>query len=243
MTPAYTLLSHRQIEAPDAPASPATPPQIADGPERISVTDSAVLEALEAGMRILNSHSSSSVLYQAVRVVEATRQIADGIIWSIIAEMGLTDCANDRQAHSTSECPVVGTLEYKRLDIQERSWESGASRYSLTNQPLGYACAQFRCANQGCVQYAVDEHGCQDGCKCADVDNEDPNTTGLVWGAVFIVVAALVLAVMVGGFWVVRKRRNHDAILVLTEEPQMPVSPSQKAEEGQGLVVSARSQL
>eukprot|EP00656_Telonema_subtile_P009102 TRINITY_DN1426_c0_g1_i1.p1 TRINITY_DN1426_c0_g1~~TRINITY_DN1426_c0_g1_i1.p1 ORF type:complete len:292 (+),score=93.81 TRINITY_DN1426_c0_g1_i1:251-1126(+) len=235
-SPRFTLLSAAMLVIDPIPAEPAP---IADGPQVVSATDSDMLAALQAGMLQWPTHK----LYQAVSVVQATVEVADGLIWTMVVQLGQTNCPHDSLVlHNSSECPVTKGDIYKKVVVQDNQ-----GSYRL----ISPQCAMFKC-QAGCRTYAVNPDTlCQDGCTCAVQDNstpdsateDDENHAAITGYAVAIGLgAAALLLVPAWAFWYVRMRPGeHAAELVLTEEPQIASPSSSKMEEGHGLV--SHSQL
>merc|ERR1711865_348772 len=100
----YQLLGHVPIWVPEPELSDE--PELMDGPKKMDLTDDEMLEALEAGMALMNAESGYDVLYQAVRVVEASRIAADGLVYTLLVQLGATECSNTGVARSIDDCPV-----------------------------------------------------------------------------------------------------------------------------------------
>ena len=115
-TERYQLLGHSivaEFDLPDEP--PLSEPELEDGPQTIDTMDDAVVAALQAGMTLLNAESGSSFLYQPVRVVEATQVVADGLMYTLLVELGASDCSNTGMAQSIVDCPVVGETKFLKV--------------------------------------------------------------------------------------------------------------------------------
>merc|ERR1712159_734955 len=262
--PPYTLLGHRSI-TPEAPVQEepclmvdcffgttlvgadtrgcggqcepdAGTPEVTDTSEKLDVSDPDVLSALQAGMKLLNQQSHSKNLIAVVRLIEASRQMAEGIRYTLIVEWGVTQCKNDAQARHIQECTVHGESHITKLLVQDKPSEEENERYSLESSPvlagISVDCPMFKCANTECRAYAKLSNGCQDGCKCEEQsstqematlpDSDDPDDSddsdddedeedaykaeAMVYGILTGVAAFAVLAVPAAAYYGYRHR-------------------------------------
>jgi len=237
-------------------------PPLADGPDKLNVDDPDVVAVLNAGMKLLNAQSHCRNLVRATRLVEATRQIADGIRYRLIIEWGETECKNDPGvARSSQDCPLHGDSQFLELVVWDKPYEDPDTRYSLGNIPVlpgvPVDCPMFKCANTDCEVYAKDANGCQDGCSCAklkdaqmksmdedsddsdDSDDEQPNSEeaykaeAVMYGIMFGIGAFAVLAVPTVAYLYKKHHAHRDATVVLSGESAQLSSPTaRRIEEG-----------
>jgi len=201
-TERYELLGHSIVAEFDLPEEPPlTEPELEDGPQTIDPMDDAVVAALQAGMTLLNAESGYSFLYQPVRVVEATQVVADGLMYTLLVELGASECSNTGVAQSIVDCPVVGETEFLKIVIWDQPWQPEGSRYALGNHPL--------------IKKALETEDAGD--QSADeiwADAAMVNAIGIAMAA-----AALVLVPAMAWWYFKVHKPSHDAVLVMTEEP------------------------
>jgi len=181
-----------------------------DGPKKMDLTDDEMLEALEAGMALINAESGYDVLYQAVRVVEASRIAADGLVYTLLVQLGATECSNTGVARSIDDCPVVGETRYLKVQVWNKPWEEKGKRYSLGNHPL--------------MKDSVEE---TTTIELDNVDKDsDKNSEAEIWQNEVIVyavgtamAAAALVLVPATAYWYFKRHTPHNgATIVSTEE-------------------------
>jgi hypothetical protein len=218
-TERYQLLSNSVVvdlelppEMPEVPAEPET----MDGPQTVQATDDAVVAALMAGMALLNAESGDPMLYQPVRVVEATQVVAEGLIYTLLVELGLSECSNTGQVRPIEDCPVAGETIFRKLIVLDQPWQPEASRYSLGNHPLKTE------ALEAPTEAEEDDDNDKGNSAESRADRNYAADEVMVYAVGIALGAAALVLVPAAAWWYfkVHKPSHHDgAVLVMTEEP------------------------
>jgi hypothetical protein len=203
----YQLLEHSPVAEPEL----SDEPELMDADKTMELTDNKVLEALQAGMALMNAESGYDVLYQAVRVVEASQIVADGLVYTMLVELGATECSNTGVARSINDCPVVGETRYLKVQVWDKPWEEKGKRFSLGNHPL--------------KKDSVEETTTTIELDIVD-KNSDKNSEDEIWQNEMIVyavgtamAAAALVLVPATAYWYFKMHTPHNgATLVSTEE-------------------------
>jgi len=197
----YELVSHSSATETNVP--PATTATESDGSQdrHLEVTDVKMLSALQAGMALLNAESNTKFVYQSVRVVEATveNEEASGFMYTMLVEIGLSECLKTDEAQSVDECPVTTESQFLKLKVLNKPWAAAEARYTLKNHPLqkpAAACGPAPTCSHACSQYSTLPNGCQDGCRCATEISDNDSTAYFAMAAIF---GAAVGAIILGG--------------------------------------------